>query len=96
MGQVERTGSTCARSLKSVEGDHGGYDAGMSERVLEGADVDSALEKMGGEGMAHAVRCGRLRDGRLSHGILELTLHWCFMEMMAGDLAGTGMRAQGG
>lgn len=57
-----------------MEVDHGGFDAGMSEKVLDGADVDSALEKMGGEGMAHAVRCGRLRDGCLSHSILELKL----------------------
>ena len=68
----------------------------MSEKVLDGADVDTALEKMGGEGMAHAVRCGRLRDGCLPHGILELKLHGRCMEMMAGDPSGAGMRVEGG
>jgi len=35
-------------------------------------------------------------EGCLSHGILELKLHGCCMEMMAGDLAGAGMRVEGG
>lgn len=34
LGRIERTGSTCARSLMNVEVDHGGFEAGMSEKVL--------------------------------------------------------------
>ncbi len=35
-------------------------------------------------------------EGCLSHGIFELKLHGCFMEMMADDLAGAGVRTEGG
>ena len=38
----------------------------------------------------------RLRDVGLADGVLELALHGGFMEVMAGDPSGPGMRAEGG
>lgn len=92
-GEVKRTRATGTRSLHDVKVDHGGGDVRVAHQVLDGADVGSALEEMGGKGMTHAMGGGRFRDACLSHGGLELPLHGCFMEMVAGDLPGPGMGA---
>jgi hypothetical protein len=51
-------GAGCARAgtFHDVEVDHGGGDVGMAEEVLNGADVRSGFEEMGGDGMAKEWR----------------------------------------
>lgn len=68
----------------------------MSEQVLDGPDVDSAFEEMGCERMAKSVGCGALGQTRARHGLLELTLHGVFMEVVPGHPACAGVRAEGG
>ena len=68
----------------------------MSEKILNGADVGAALEEMSRERMAQTMACGGLRDGCFSHGGIELPLHGCLMEVVAGDFSAAGMRAEGG
>ena len=39
---------TCSRALHDVEVDHGGGDVGIAQQALDGADVRSNFQEMGG------------------------------------------------
>ena len=71
---IKRAGCACARAFHDMEINHGGFDAGMSQKRLDGADVGAGLEKMRRKRMAHGVTGGTLGNGRLSDGVFELTL----------------------
>ena len=68
----------------------------MAEKILHGPDVGATLDETSRERMAHTVATGRLGDVGLADGVPELPLHGCLMQVMAGDLSGAGMRAEGG
>ena len=78
--------------------DHGRLDAGMAQKILDGPDVDSAFEEVGGEGMPQAMAGGSLGDSGLGHRGLELAAHGIGVEMMASDAScpGVGAELRGG
>jgi len=43
------------RLVQDVGVDHGGRDVGVTEQLLDGTDVVSGLEQVGGEGVAQGV-----------------------------------------
>ena len=49
-GHVQRAGGTGSGPAHDVGVDHRRFDAGMAQQVLHGPDVDSSLQKAGGEG----------------------------------------------
>ena len=46
---VEWAGSAGSRTLHDVQVDHGGGDVGMAKQALDGADVGSGFQQVGGE-----------------------------------------------
>jgi hypothetical protein len=94
--EIERTWRTCARALHDMEIDHGGFDVGVSQKRLDGADIGARLKEMRGKRMAHGVAGGPLGNGGLSDRLFELTLQRDFVEVMTGDAAGAWMRAECG
>jgi hypothetical protein len=45
---VQWAGSICSRTLHDVQVDHGGGDVGIAQQALDGADVRSNFQGMGG------------------------------------------------
>ena len=61
--------------------DHGGFDAAVTEELLDGSDVGAGFEEVGGEGVAEGVASDSLgelggggggADGALSDGLVEV------------------------
>lgn len=52
---VQRTWNTLPSLLKDVGVDHSGGDIAMPEQLLNGANIGSALQQMGGERMAKGM-----------------------------------------
>ena len=55
--------------------DTSGYDASVSQKLLDGADINTAFKKMGGKGMAQRVDGCLLVDATLKKGRFESILH---------------------
>ena len=94
--EIKWAGGTCARAFHDVEINHGGFNAGMSQEGLNGADVGAGLKEMSGEGMTHGVAGGAFGNGGFAHCVLELALQGDFMEVMTGDAVGLRVRAERG
>ena len=95
-GDIEGTGAAGTRTFDDMEVDHGGGDVGMSEKILNGADVGAALKQARSERVAERMTGGPLGDIGLGDGVLELALHGCLMEVMAGDASGLWVWTEGG
>ena len=67
----------------------------MAEQVLDGSDVDAAFQEMRGKAMAKGVAGGGFGEPGFAHGVFELALHGGFVQMMACDVSGAGMRTEG-
>ena len=46
---VQWAGSACPRTFHDVQINHGGGDVGMTQEALDGADVGSGFQQVGGE-----------------------------------------------
>ena len=42
--EIKRAGRACARAFHDMEINHGGFDAGVAQERLDGADVDAGLQ----------------------------------------------------
>ena len=62
--------------------DHGRFQAGMVEQVLDHTDIVTGLEQVGSEGVAEDVGGYFFGDFCLADGIIERLLHVGFMEMI--------------
>ena len=62
---------------------HGGTDVGVSEKLLNCANIVAIFQQMGGKGMAHGVRAGWLPDAPLEPPIFDGLLEDRFMEVVS-------------
>ena len=63
--------------------DHGCGDVAVSEELLDGPDIGSAFEEMGREGVAEGVAGGGFGDTGDADGLLDPSLEYGFVKMMA-------------
>ena len=66
---------------------HGRSDVGVSEQLLNRADIVAIFQQMGGKGMAHGVRAGWLRDASLEPCVFDGFLQNGFMNVVAPPLS---------
>ena len=66
---------------------HRGFDIFVTEEFLDGADVVTVLEKVGGEGMAKGVATDALGDVGLADSLLEGFLEAAFVQVVADNRA---------
>lgn len=78
-----------------MEVDHGGGDIRVAEEGLHGSYVDTAFEEVGCEGVPEGVTGDTFRYGGLPHGVLELASHGVLVQVIAGELPGSGVCAEG-
>ena len=71
--------------------DHGGLDVGVAEEFLDGADVLSGLQQMGGEAVPKAVRREANRQPALPDGLLNRPLNKLFVNMVTSGMAAAGV-----
>lgn len=57
--------------LRDVEIDDGGLNVAVSEKLLDGIEIDSIFEQMGGERMAKRMHGDIFFDLRLCHGFVD-------------------------
>jgi hypothetical protein len=62
-----------------------GFDVGVAEQFLDGADVFSGFEQMGGEGVAEGVGGNSFFDAGFTEGTLKSVGVGAGVEMMAAD-----------
>ena len=72
-------------ALEDMGVDHGGFDILVSEEFLNGADIVSVLEEVGGEGVAKGVGGDLLVDACDFCGFTNGFLGNGFVKMMAAD-----------
>ncbi len=80
--------------LRPTEGqnvgiNHGGFDIGMAQKFLDGADVVAVLEAVGGEGVAEDVTTDALGDATGADGLFNRFLQTAFVAMVADNFAAT-------
>lgn len=77
---------------------HGRTDIGVSEQLLNRADIAAIFQQMGGKGMAHGVRAGWLRDAGLEPCIFDGLLENRLVEVVSAPLSrhSVGVVARGG
>lgn len=68
--------------------DHRGADVLVTLQLLNGADVVTGLEQMGGERMAECMARRRFGDARRAHRLLHRPLQHFLVEVMAPLLPG--------
>ncbi len=66
---VEGAADGQAAPLEDVGVDHGGLEVFVAEQVLDGADVVTALQQVGGKGMTEGVAGDALVDTGLAGGL---------------------------
>ena len=71
--------------MENMSVDHGGANILVAEEFLNGADVISALEEVGGEGMTKSMTGDALFDGNFLGGLLDSSLKARGFEVMAAD-----------
>ena len=95
-GDIHWAGPTSPWAFHDMEIDHRGRDICMAEQILDGADVDSAFQEMGGEGMSQGMAGGPFVEAGFPDSFFELTRHRVVMEVIAGDSTVSGVGAEGG
>lgn len=93
---VQWAGCAGTGTFHDVEVDHGCGDIGMAEEALDGPDVRSGFQQMGGKAVAEGMRGDSLGDSRFAHALAQLAGHGVVMEMVSGDFSGAWVRAEGG
>ena len=83
MSGVQRGFDGESATLEDVGVDHGGFYIFVTEQFLDGANVVSALEKMGGKRMTQGMRGDVLVDLCLAGGFTNGSLDDRFMDVMA-------------
>jgi hypothetical protein len=73
-----------------------GRDIGMTEDVLEGADVGVGIEEVRCETVPEGVAGDSLGDGSFFEGFFELPLQGVYEEVIPGEFPGAGMGAEFG
>ena len=92
--EVERAPDAEGTGLEDVGIDHGGADVLVAEEGLDGADVVTGFEEMGGEAMAEGVATGVLEDAGGMDGPLDGLLEGGFGDVMSADDARRGLTAR--
>jgi len=85
-------------AVQNVGVNHGRTDIGVSEQLLNRADIVAIFQQMGGKGMAHGVRAGWLRDAGLEPCIFDGLLENRLVEVVPPPLSrhSVGVVARGG
>jgi len=79
----------CRAPIQDVRVDHRGRDVFVAEELLDGAELASIFEQMGGERMPESVAGGPFADLRVSHRSADGPLHDGLVEMMTASLTRT-------
>jgi hypothetical protein len=82
---IERTADAQSSAVEDVGIDHGGIDVGMAEKFLDGADIVTGFQQMGGEGMAQGVAADGFLDASLAGGATDLLLQAGFVHVVAAE-----------
>ena len=70
-GEVQGAGGSGSFFVGEVEVDHGGGDIGMTEDVLEGADVGVGIEEVRCKAVPEGVAGNSFGDGGFAKGLLS-------------------------
>ncbi len=81
--EVERAGGAVARAFHDVEVDHGGFEAGVAEEILDSPDGGAGLQQVGGEAVVQGMGRDSPGDGGPAHGPTKLACHGIFVDMIA-------------
>lgn len=76
--------------------DHGGADITVAEQFLDGADVITTFEQMGGKGMAQGMGRGGFVYTTGSNRLFDGALQSLFMRMVTAHNAGSRITRQSG
>ena len=68
----------------------------MTQEVLDGADVGSGFQQVGGERVPKSARCDALGDGGFADGIANLAGHGVAVQVVVGYFSGAWVGAEGG
>ena len=68
---VDRASDSPPATVQNMGVDHRGTDVGVSEKLLNCANIVAIFQQMGGKGMAHGVRAGWLPDAPLEPPIFD-------------------------
>src|SRR5690606_20056669 len=63
----------------------GGRERGVAEQFLDGTEIATTGQQMGGEGMAEGMRCRRFRKTQLAAQALHRALHLARIQRSALD-----------
>ena len=70
--QIERGGGAGQPGSRQMEVAHGGADMAVAEQALDGVDVDTGFEQMGGKAMAQGMDAAAVRNaGSLARRMVE-------------------------
>jgi hypothetical protein len=84
-----------ATAIEDVGVDHGGFDVFVSEQFLDGADVVTVLEQVGGEGVAEGVATDALGDFGVAGSLFDSFLQATFVEVVTDNFATARIFAAG-
>jgi hypothetical protein len=79
-------------AIEDVGVDHGGRDVAVAEELLDGADVVSGFQKVGGEGVAEGVAADAFGEVGGQGGLSDSALDDRFVEVVTPALASLGMQ----
>ena len=88
---VERTSDGEAAAMEHMGVDHRCFEVLVAEQILDGADVVSILEEVGGEAMAERVARDPLPDPGLAGSGGDGLLGGAWAEMVSASQAGAGV-----
>jgi hypothetical protein len=69
--------------VQDVGVDHGSRDILVAQEFLDGSDIVASFEQMRSKGMAKRVASCTLDDSSLSHGFLDDSLEYGFVDVVA-------------
>jgi len=95
---VQRAADGEAALVEDMGVDHSGFDVGVAEEFLDGANVVAVLQEVGGEAVAEGVGADALGDAGELGGFVNGFLHAVFVQMVAAlrPTAGVGGEPVGG
>ena len=91
---VQGTRHALAPLLQDVGVDHGGSHIGVSEQLLNSADVGSALQQVGSKGMTKRMGADLLRQPRAAHRRLDGLVDDAGVKMMTTREAGARINGE--
>lgn len=83
---VDGRSHACRTPVQDVRVDHRGRDVFVAEELLDGADIASIFEQMGGERVPEGVAGSPFPDSRVPHRSADGPLHDGLVEMMTASL----------